>query len=53
MKRKGNFAVVPKLFSIKFSVAVKMLRSFLKFFREKLGKRHFEGYDHMKNFGLI
>ena len=53
MKPKSIFAVVPKLLTIKFSVAMKILRSFIKYFRVKITPRHFEGYDHMKNFGLI
>lgn len=53
MKPRSIFAVVPKLFSFNLSAGLKMLHGFINYFKAKCKKRHFEGYDHMKNFSLI
>ncbi len=53
MKPRGIFAVVPKLFSFDLGSGLKMLHGFTNYFKAKCKKRHFEGYDHMKNFSLI
>ena len=46
-------SVVPMLLHKNLGLAFKMARGFFKMERTKLMKRHFENYDHMKNFCLI
>lgn len=53
MKPRNIFSVVPKLLSLQLSVGLKMLHGFINYGKAKIKKRHFEGYDHMKNFSLI
>ena len=50
---KFNMSVVPMLLHKNLGLAFKMARGFFKMERTKLMKRHFENYDHMKNFCLI
>lgn len=50
---KTNISVVPKLLKKSPGLAKKMARGFCKLGLTKLKKRHFENYDHMKNFCLI
>ena len=52
-KPKNIFAVVPGLLKLKLKVGERMLHGFLNMYKSMLKKRHFEGYDHMKNFSLI
>ena len=53
MKPKNNFSVVPKLFKLNFKMGERMLHGFWNLGKAIIKKRHFEGYDHMKNFSLI
>ena len=50
---KFNMSVVPMLLHKNLGLAFKMARGFFKMERTKLMKRHYENYDHMKNFCLI
>ncbi len=50
---KTNISVVPKLLKSDFHGAMQMLRGFVKMGITRSKKKHFEGYDHMKNFCLV
>ncbi|MGP1587592.1 MAG: radical SAM protein [Treponemataceae bacterium] len=50
---KRNFSVVPKLFMTSPKMALRLAHGFKNLFKARLKKRHFEGYDHLKNFSLI